>query len=374
MNGDGQTVPAQFPQGVPNPPVKFLPAKFECPYCFKVKEFKKPSDWTKHVHEDVQPFTCTFANCNDAKSFKRKADWVRHENERHRQLEAWTCNIGECAHTCYRRDNFVQHLVREHKVPEPKVRTGRNAGTRSPATATDGERLQHGFTFPNGEESVEEYVAALVEQCRHDSSKQAQEEPCRFCGNICTTWKKLTVHLAKHMEQISMPVIALVDQRRLGSAETSFHPQWQRNVPRAFPSRLPAALPTFLYEEPSEMDSAPMMAMNNPASQIHLSYPPTNLTLGLENQFSASQNAFDPNFGFVGQSYPPLMVGTRPRASSFNDILSSNSSRQSTTLPPRLPSQASSFLGQFDQQQFYSSPMEPYDNRSMEGMGDVMFP
>lgn len=130
---EGVVQSAQFPSGVPLPPVKRLPAEFECPLCFKVKKFYKPSDWTKHVHEDVQPFTCTFPNCGEPKSFKRKADWVRHENERHRQLEYWTCQIADCNHTCYRKDNFVQHLVREHKIAEPRQRTGRANNKDAPA-------------------------------------------------------------------------------------------------------------------------------------------------------------------------------------------------------------------------------------------------
>lgn len=133
---EGNIAPAAFPSGVPLPPVKRLPAEFECPLCFKVKKFYKPSDWTKHVHEDVQPFTCTFPNCGEPKSFKRKADWVRHENERHRQLENWTCQISDCNHVCYRKDNFVQHLVREHKIAEPRQRTGR-AGNKEAPTAND---------------------------------------------------------------------------------------------------------------------------------------------------------------------------------------------------------------------------------------------
>ena len=70
---------AHFPAGIPIPPVSRLPAEFECPLCFQVKKILKPSDWTKHVNEDIQPFTCTFPDCSEAKSFKRKADWVRHE-------------------------------------------------------------------------------------------------------------------------------------------------------------------------------------------------------------------------------------------------------------------------------------------------------
>ena len=197
-NGDAVTA-ASFPEGIPLPPAKRLPAEFECTLCFKVKTFKKPSDWTKHVHEDVQPFTCTFPRCAEPKSFKRKADWVRHENERHRQLEWWQCNVPECNHICYRKDNFVQHLVREHKKPEPK-------------------------TKPRGSMNKPENIAAreteevwrLVETCHFETDKKPRDEPCRFCGNICSSWKRLTVHLARHMEQVSLPVLRLVDQRVVG--------------------------------------------------------------------------------------------------------------------------------------------------------------
>jgi hypothetical protein len=116
--GEGALTDRTFPQGVPMPPTRNLPAEFECQLCFKAKKFQNPTDWTKHVHEDVAPFTCTYERCKEPKSFKRKADWVRHENERHRHLEWWICQIEDCRHPCYRKDNFLQHIVREHKLPE----------------------------------------------------------------------------------------------------------------------------------------------------------------------------------------------------------------------------------------------------------------
>ncbi|KAG2415709.1 hypothetical protein HFD88_006900 [Aspergillus terreus] len=205
--GEGAVTAAQFPPGVLLPPVARLPAEFECPICFQVKKFQKPSDWTKHVHEDIQPFTCTFPDCPDPKSFKRKADWVRHESERHRHLEWWTCTHADCTHKCYRKDNFVQHLVREHKMPEPKVKKTKtkNAANKSPGGPGSQEES-------NREREIER-LWNLVESCRHDTTKGPREEPCRFCGNVCSSWKKLTVHLAKHMEQIAMPVLGLVGER-----------------------------------------------------------------------------------------------------------------------------------------------------------------
>ncbi|TWU74545.1 hypothetical protein ED733_006119 [Metarhizium rileyi] len=188
MPSEGAISQESFPQNIPMPPTQYLPAEFECQLCYQKKKFQKPSDWTKHVHEDVQPFTCTWDNCRDPKIFKRKADWVRHENEGHRHLEWWTCDVDDCRHTCYRRDNFLQHLVREHKFLEPKVKT---KAAMKRARGMD----------PTWQK---------VEQCHIETTDQPQDEPCRFCGKIFLTWKKLTVHLAKHMEQISLPVLRLV--------------------------------------------------------------------------------------------------------------------------------------------------------------------
>ncbi|KAK2738622.1 hypothetical protein FQN57_006940 [Myotisia sp. PD_48] len=209
--GDGTVTPALFPQGVPLPPVTRLPAEFECPLCFKVRKFWKPSDWTKHVHEDVQPFTCTFPSCTEPKSFKRKADWVRHESERHRHLEWWKCSMPDCAHTCYRKDNFVQHLVREHKMQEPKVKA-----TKSRMVAGNKNQSQE-------HTQAVEMVWKFVEDCHYLTTKKPTDESCRFCGNVCNNWKKLSVHMARHMEQIAMPVLELVKQKNVNGANNNTH-------------------------------------------------------------------------------------------------------------------------------------------------------
>lgn len=219
---DGIVTPAAFPDGIPLPPAKKLPAKFECPLCFQVKSFQKPSDWTKHVHEDVQPFTCTFPNCTEPKSFKRKADWVRHENERHRHLEWWECNLNECTHTCYRKDNFVQHLVREHKRKEPKIKGRAGGGAKG-----KGKNAVGSFS------PEEQEFWSLVDACRHEGTADAKNESCKFCGNNCASWKKLSVHVGKHMEQIAMPVLDLAKQRKVtkDTVISPVEPLPNRNVP-----------------------------------------------------------------------------------------------------------------------------------------------
>lgn len=185
-----------FPPGIPLPPVKRLPAEFECSLCFKVQKVHKPSDWVKHFYEDIQAFTCTFPDCTDTRSFKRRADWVRHENERHRHLEWWQCNMPDCSHICYRRDNFVQHLVREHRLAEPKTRV-------------------HGSGIAKADDwaASDEHVWKLVDSCHVENSREPKDERCRFCGNICSSWKKLALHLGKHLEQIALPIVEIVSKK-----------------------------------------------------------------------------------------------------------------------------------------------------------------
>ncbi len=238
---DGIVTPALFPTGIPLPPAQRLPAELECNLCFKVKKFQKPSDWTKHVHEDIQPFSCTFPTCSESKSFKRKADWVRHENERHRHLEWWKCSVQECNHICYRKDNFVQHLVREHKMTEPKVKRGSGSSKIKP--------VNNGFA-EDGE------VWRLVDDCRFETEKKPRDEPCPFCGNVCSTFKKLSVHMGKHMEQIAMPVLQLVDLRQV-SPDTIISPVEQ---PQMVPSSF-ATLPGVVHNvDPSNLSPYPTSA------------------------------------------------------------------------------------------------------------------
>ena len=322
---EGIVTAAQFPPGVPLPPVHRLPAEFECPLCFTIKKIQKPSDWSKHVHEDLQPFTCTFPDCSEPKSFKRKADWVRHENERHRQLEWWNCSMPECLHKCYRRDNFVQHLVREHKLTEPNAKCAKSnkPAVRGPAKSkprAKGEVENH---------TSEDDVLDLVASCRHETPKQPKGEPCRFCGNVCNSWKKLTVHLAKHMEQISIPVLDLVRQldvtpetiispieqtlpshttntppatedQSISRGSASISPLYDMtmnmsNIKQELPSSFTPLQPTAMFHSPNENQSPGALQWGQPNSQSSQAQAggPLAYVQGLDTDYPPSYTAYN---------------------------------------------------------------------------------
>lgn len=149
-----------------------FPFKGECDLCFEVKTFSKPSAWTKHSREDLQPFQCTFPECETITSnFVRKCDWVRHENERHRHLESWKCQQVDCGHMCHRKDNFLQHLIREHKL----IRCDE-----------------------------------LIDAAHENTSRTPAQEPCRFCGHVSSSWSGHSRHLARHLEQIAASIPEMV--------------------------------------------------------------------------------------------------------------------------------------------------------------------
>ena len=384
---EGIVTPAQFPPGVPMPPVKRLPAEFECSLCFKVKKFHKPSDWSKHVHEDVQPFTCTFASCAEPKSFKRKADWVRHENERHRQLEWWMCNMNECSHKCYRKDNFVQHLVREHKLPEPKIKTTKTGKPAVRGPSSQKARNRHGDDAEESNEEIDQ-VWKLVEECRHETPKNPKDEACKFCGNICNSWKKLTVHLAKHMEQISMPVLGVVKQKevtpdtiispieqRIISQQNSMSPPgespFSHSVPYGMPAGSVGELPgAFRSIQPQSNFFGTMTADQQPMNYQRVSpntYPPPSHVqqLGANYPQNAGASPYVSDYSSYAES-PPRQFNPvnnhrsypHPQTSSPENMFN-NDVRAPTSLPRASPyDEGNGFQYVPQQQQSYASPLE----------------
>jgi len=329
---EGIVTPALFPAGIPLPPVKRLPAEFECQLCFRVKKFSKPSDWTKHVHEDIQPFSCTFPNCAESKSFKRKADWVRHENERHRHLEWWKCSHKECSHVCYRKDNFVQHLVREHKMTEPKMKSRGSSSSKN--------KPINGASWQAGQEDSE--LWRMVDACRSETTSKARDERCRFCGNMCSSYKKLAVHMGKHMEQISMPVLDLVRMRQVGP-DTIISPIEQVQPTSSFvsiPTNITGGDPNSLSPYPNSAVSAyqTSSAGQSPASMHgrvqHGNYnfdqgyySPHSMGPGVQTQLVATP------YG----SSPPYHTQSRMYMDGTDYIAAQNAGRQEHSLSPPNP-------------------------------------
>lgn len=183
---------------LPPLPYETMPAAFDCPYCHRHQAITRNSSWTKHVQEDLEPYTCTFESCSKA-PFKRKADWVRHENEGHRRLEGWACNVAGCAYRSYRRDNFASHLAREHRYPKRRIGR-RSLASSGPSTASH------------------TMIDLVVSQCYFRELPPTAQ--CVFCEESYTSREDWSKHVADHMMYFSLLVIAFAEHGTLDSANT----------------------------------------------------------------------------------------------------------------------------------------------------------
>jgi hypothetical protein len=239
--------PPTFPFGIPMPPAQTFPAKFECQLCFQVINLSVPNEWTTHVYDDLEPFTCTYEQCGDSMLFKRRCDWFRHENERHRQVELWVC--GECKptesggripYTCLkgyvRNDNFEEHLKRVHGFSDKRAKamveechyiktnpgnerqldlwvcrelsvggekTSKSAGETSDVYLKGFLRLDNFKGHLKAAHKFSDKQAKAMAKEYHYIKTDLGNEPCRLCGRVFKEFKLLISHLAEHLEHIS---------------------------------------------------------------------------------------------------------------------------------------------------------------------------
>jgi SH3 domain len=140
---------------------------FECPICRKIAQFettRTTHSWMKHVFSDLQPYICTFEECDkEEETFESRHRWFAHELRFHRRL--WTC-YGHCD------QKFPSGtLFREH------VRKSRHIAANQ--------------------------LPALAEMCEGPIDV-ASKTRCPLCRAEVTGIKKLEKHIGRHMEEVAL--------------------------------------------------------------------------------------------------------------------------------------------------------------------------
>jgi hypothetical protein len=95
---------------------------FECPYCYIIcpARYGRGRAWRTHLLQDLQPYVCTYPDCDSAEQlFRSRREWVAHEAS-HRK--AWRCPEHPAA--IYKSNTGLEdHLRREHSdsLPESQL-------------------------------------------------------------------------------------------------------------------------------------------------------------------------------------------------------------------------------------------------------------
>lgn len=236
--------------------------------------------------------------------------------------------------------------------------------------------------------STTDDIWGLVERCRRDTTKQPKDEPCRFCGNICNSWKKLTVHLAKHMEQISMPILPLVEQKQM-NADTIISPVIEIPEPRklsATPSRSPVDNPS--RYNPSNSTFAPGInpgqfpqdaSSNGTGSAAMHTYPPPQL-MHIKSQHPSRKGnynnyAIDNVQNYTGRTYPGLQEPAKSRGAYVNGLAIPNQAYHGGNLQNGANHYPITPVSAIQQQQpaFTSSPVDTTPFPTAEGLNSQYF-
>ncbi|KAK8181606.1 uncharacterized protein BKA78DRAFT_47768 [Phyllosticta capitalensis] len=320
LNEGGTVQVSRLEKGFPLPPIKRLPAEFECPFCFEVKHFSKPSDWTQHLRDDVQPYFCTFRDCDSVKTWGRKADWKRHMEERHLQLETFKCNWRDCGKEVVRKSNFYAHCLREHRVPVPNHEPKTKEFKDTVAKVRAGHRFEFLTSWENG---VADFSGPgdhttkfwlIVHACRQEKTSRPEDQPCPFCSVCSASWKSFYAHLARHMEMLSMPIPRLVQSKDVDADADLASPVVESTQRRRAKSAVTPHSSNMMAG--GGMDHLPVVDFNDPAGnlQFYTDWGATSTALGTSMSPQPNTMTYPPLQIASPRSHPPLVAQQQHQA------------------------------------------------------------
>ncbi|BCS11473.1 hypothetical protein ALUC_40813A [Aspergillus luchuensis] len=107
----------------PRPPqLKDDARLFRCPCCCEALPAKMTDDirWRKHIEDDLSPYTCVLASCDQPYVlFNTKDSWRQHMLKDHNSMTYWTCFACCDGKKFSRRKDFVQHTKFFHAATVP---------------------------------------------------------------------------------------------------------------------------------------------------------------------------------------------------------------------------------------------------------------
>jgi hypothetical protein len=144
--------------------------QFECPYCLLTKNVSNDRRWKKHVLEDLQPYVCTYGDCELYDHFFESRDaWFKHEAQQHRTK--WSCNVD--GHMEYDSEgHFLLHMRADH------------------------------------DQNFDEVQFSLVKSMFRRPTNSL-EGTCNLCDRLS---KNLRSHLSRHLQQIAIFALPRVNE------------------------------------------------------------------------------------------------------------------------------------------------------------------
>ena len=159
---------------VPRTPASVSLGKdFQCEICFRVvSNVKNRIQWRMHVFQDLQPYVCTFPDCNEQlTTFAIREQWANHEFSKHRVIHNWPC--PECHEAAPTACELEEHLLGDHRGSIKR-----------------------------------EQVQALVEAAKCTRPVPIEDQTCPLCFKMPGKSKRQFItHVGRHLESAALAVL-----------------------------------------------------------------------------------------------------------------------------------------------------------------------
>ena len=199
-----------------------------------------------HVFSDLQPYICTFTDCEDELvQFDSRAAWANHEFSKHRNTRSWTC--PDCSQEFPGVSGWEQHLQERHCLffSGTNLQIAMNMALKTEAKSTENEECplcrivvgkpRHGFIKHVGRHMEEIALMALPRNVEDNTEEGSSSSEHTLLENAAGISAFRQHHIARGITSKTIPE---GDKRQIDAKMQSMgHSMTPRIPPRLSPSR-----------------------------------------------------------------------------------------------------------------------------------------
>lgn len=185
---------------------------FECPYCYIIcpARYGRGRPWRTHLLQDLQPYICTYPDCEASEQlFRSRREWYEHEAG-HRK--AWRC--PEHPSAVYRSASGLEtHLRQQHldSFPESQLATIVKIGETSTIEVRDKCPICHLSAESEGMGDFANHVANHLERFAAFALPNSPEEDADGASSAASRGRSGST-ASQDMSGMSLPSIASDEQ------------------------------------------------------------------------------------------------------------------------------------------------------------------
>ena len=239
---------------------------FECPYCFIIcpARYGRGRPWRTHLLQDLQPYICTYPDCEASEQlFRSRREWNEHEAS-HRK--AWRC-LEHPSAVYKSRLGLEEHLRQQHldSFPENQLDTIAKAGETSTVETRNrcpicflsvdadgmGDFANHvanhlerfaAFALPNSSEENEDGASSVASRGRTGSTASQDVSGMSLPSDVSDEQERAPPIHIKQREAKEEPFVYNPNSRELTKIQSLLSAESLMSVPDASQDRMDALL------------------------------------------------------------------------------------------------------------------------------------